>query len=164
MSLEQLLVTASRPKGSTPWPVSLPFYCALILEQSGEPLEEVLQQLNVSAEQFKMFVKMPAFNYAVKRFQQQIKEEQLTFKLRAQIMAEEWLVHDANRIMRDAEATSASKVELFKHVTHMAGYVPDKKVPEKSEGNEGGFRLQIVFSGVQDKVTDNSVLIEGEKV
>jgi len=151
LDLETLIDNASIPKGATPWPVSLPFEIALILEQSGDPLPNVLDRMNLTPNDFRRFSKMNAFQYAVSLYQAQLKDKTVIFKLRAQVMAEEWLVHDANSIMRDPEATSASKVELFKHVTNIAGYIPKQTSTQQSSTEEGGFSLKIVFENTPDR-------------
>jgi len=79
------------PLYHTKWSDRLAFDVALMLEGSGESLQEVIARHKIAAIDILAFNKDPIFLKKVEHYQNEVREKGLTFKLKARAQAEELL-------------------------------------------------------------------------
>jgi len=119
---------------------------ALVLENEGEPLTEVAQQHNIQVEVLSQLVQRPLFQRALMFYRDYIATNGITFKIKAKVLADS-LLPDMARLARDPEAAASARVDLFKHVTSLAEYVPAKNAIGISAGKDGdAYSLNISFN------------------
>jgi len=111
----------------------------------------------------KALIANPIFQGAVKAYSEDIKANGISFRLKAQVAAEDLLEH-AYDIATNAEVSPAVRADLIKWHAKVSGLEP--KEDGKTGGGGNGYALQIVFSGQQPAVTvgRQPVTIEGERV
>jgi hypothetical protein len=138
----------------TQWSDRLAFDTALLLEGSGETMEELLQRHNMPAENLLKFNKDTVFLKKVENYRAEVRDKGLTFKLKARAQAEE-LLTTSWVLIHDPSTSPAVKADLIKSTVKWAGLEP------KGDTNEGaaagGVRININFGGQshQINVVDN---------
>lgn len=111
---------------------------AMTLEGSGDTLDVLLAEYQLTQYDLDGFSLDPLFNQRLDKLRQQLQENGLTFRMKAQAQAE--LVLDtAWRIIHDEDASHAVRADLIKWITKMANYEP----VAKSGGDSKGVTINI---------------------
>ena len=100
----------SLPLKHTKWSDRLAFDIALMLEASGETTEEVFARHRISADDMLRYNKDPIFLKKVEGYRTSIREEGMTFRLKARAQAEELLTTSWTMI-HNPEVNAAAKAE-----------------------------------------------------
>lgn len=132
------------PLQLTKWSDRLAFDVALMLEGSGESLQEVIARHKIAATDILEYNKDPVFLKKVEHYQSEIKEKGLTFRLKARAQAEE-LLTTSYMLIHDPGVSPAVKADLIKSTVKWAGLEP-KDTPQ-GESNGGGVRITINLGG-----------------
>jgi len=132
------------PLQLTKWSDRLAFDVALMLEGSGESLQEVVARHKIAATDILEFNKDPVFLKKVEHYQTEIKEKGLTFRLKARAQAEE-LLTTSYMLIHDPGVSPAVKADLIKSTVKWAGLEPKGDV--QTDNNAGGVRITINLGG-----------------
>lgn len=150
--MEELDITLHRP---TKWNDRLAFEIALLLEGSGETLNEVLERNNFDALQLVQFKKDKVFLRKVEHYRTEIRDKGMTFKLKARAQAEE-LLATSWMLIHDPVVSPAVKADLIKSTVKWAGLEPKNEV--STGDNAGGVTISINLGGQEH----NARVIEHE--
>ena len=101
------------PLKHTKWSNRLAFDIALMLEGSGETLDELKDRHSVNTDDVLVFNKDPVFLKQVNSYRDDIKEKGMTFKLKARAQAEE-LLTTSWTLIHSPEVSPAVKADLIK--------------------------------------------------
>lgn len=126
------------------WTDRLAFDVALMLEGSGERLEDVLDRYSLTAAKWEKFNKDPQFLRRVVDYRAEIAEKGLTFKLKAKAQAEELLMTSWN-LIHNAEVSPAVKADLIKSTVKWAGLDSPHGLSADELG--GGVKITINLGG-----------------
>lgn len=132
------------PLNLTKWSDRLAFDVALMLEGSGETLQEVIARHKISAADLLEYNKDTVFLKKVEHYQTEIKEKGLTFRLKARAQAEE-LLSTSYMLIHDPGVSAAVKADLIKATVKWAGLEPKNEPTEGGAG--GGVRITINLGG-----------------
>lgn len=132
------------PLNLTKWSDRLAFDVALMLEGSGETLQEVVDRHKISPIDILEFNKDLVFLRKVENYQTEVREKGLTFRLKARAQAEE-LLTSSYMMIHDPGVSPAVKADLIKSTVKWAGLEP-KDAPQ-IEGTGGGVRITINLGG-----------------
>ena len=108
------------PLKHTKLSVRLAFDMALMLEGSGETLDEVKDRHSISAEDILVFQKDPVFLKKVESYRNEIREKGMTFKLKARAQAEE-LLTTSWTLIHNPDTSAAVKADLIKSTVKWGG-------------------------------------------
>lgn len=128
------------PIRATKWSDRLAFDIALTLEGSGETIADIAQRHSISGENVLAFSKDPTFLKRVEIYRDEIRENGITFKLKARAQAEE-LLTTSWHLIHDHGVSPAVKADLIKSTVKWAGLEP-KDNPLADAGG-GGVRITI---------------------
>lgn len=137
------------PVQLTLWSDRLAFDTALLLEGSGETMDELLVRHNIPAENLLKFNKDSMFLKKVEAYRAEVRDKGLTFKLKARAQAEE-LLTTSWVLIHDPSTSPAVKADLIKSTVKWAGLEPKGDVNEG--GAAGGVRININFGGQSHQV------------
>jgi len=137
----------SLPLFHTKWSDRLAFDIALMLEGSGETVDEVKQRHKVSGQDISGYKNDPVFVKRVSAYRDDIKEKGLTFKLKARAQAEE-LLTTSWTLIHNPDVSAAVKADLIKSTVKWAGL--ETKADDGDAGAGGGVKITINLGG-QDK-------------
>jgi hypothetical protein len=129
------------PLHLTKWTDRLTFDVALMLEGSGETLDEVKDRHGIDANALLMFNKDPVFLKQVEKYRDEIREKGLTFRLKARAQAEE-LLTTSYMLIHDPGVSPAVKADLIKSTVKWAGLEP-KNTEDNAAAGTGGVRITI---------------------
>ena len=115
------------------WERQLLYDLALSSTGAGEPLTDILRKHSITQEWLKDRLQDVVFYRAYQSMKNKLEEGGEPFKLKARVLAEMWL-DKMDQLLDNPDASASAKVELFKHLTGLAGY--SAKPPERSEGGE----------------------------
>jgi hypothetical protein len=130
----------SLPLNHTKWNDRLAFDIALMLENSGETLQEVMSRHNITANDILRFNADPVFLKKVESYRTEIRDKGLTFRLKARAQAEE-LLTTSWVLIHDPAVSPAVKADLIKSTVRWAGLEPKNDVT--TEPPAGGVRITI---------------------
>jgi len=139
------------PLKHTKWSDRLAFDTALMLEGSGESLDEVKTRHGVSAEDILVFNKDPIFLKKVESYRDEIREKGMTFKLKARAQAEE-LLTTSWTLIHNPDVSAAVKADLIKSTVKWGGLEP-KNNEVTTEGAGGGVKITINLGEQQHTAT-----------
>lgn len=131
----------SLPLHLTKWTDRLAFDVALMLEGSGETLDEVKSRHGIDANSLLVFNRDPVFLKRVAVYRDEVREKGVTFKLKARAQAEE-LLTTSYLMIHDPAVSPAVKADLIKSTIKWAGLEP-KNTDDNSGGAGGGVRITI---------------------
>tara|TARA_B100002019_G_C21207136_1_gene567311 strand:+ start:352 stop:804 length:453 start_codon:yes stop_codon:yes gene_type:complete len=117
---------------------------ALMLEGSGETLDEVKDRHNITAEQLLVFNKDTVFLKKVESYREEVREKGMTFKLKARAQAEE-LLTTSWTLIHSPDVSAAVKADLIKSTVKWGGLEPKNEV--SAEGTGGGVKITINLGG-----------------
>ena len=138
------------PLKHTKWSDRFAFDTALMLEGSGETLDEVKDRHNITAEDILVFNKDPIFLKKVTSYRDEIKEKGMTFKLKARAQAEELLTTSWS-LIHSPDTSAAVKADLIKSTVKWGGLEPKGDVT--TEGAGGGVKITINLGGQEHPAT-----------
>lgn len=143
------------PLNHTKWNDRLAFDVALLLEGSGETMQEILARHNIDPMMMAKFSADPIYLKKVEHYRTEIQEKGLTFKLKARAQAEE-LLTTSWMLIHDPSVSAAVKADLIKSTVKWAGLEP--KGTEENTSNVGGVRITINLGGQEHSAN----VIEGQ--
>jgi hypothetical protein len=138
------------PIKHTKWSDRLAFDVALLLEGSGETLDEVKNRHGISASELVVFNKDPVFLKKVESYRDEIRDKGMTFKLKARAQAEE-LLTTSWTLIHSPDVSPAVKADLIKSTVKWGGLEPKNDVV--SEGAGGGVKITINLGGQEHNAT-----------
>ena len=133
------------PADSTKWSDRLSFEMALMLEGSGEPLQDVINRHGLTLSDMVSIQSDPVFIKKVEHYRTEITEKGLTFRLKARAQAEE-LLTTSWLLIHDPIVSPAVKAELIKSTVRWGGLEPKNETQVDAAGN-GGVRITINLGG-----------------
>ncbi len=133
------------PLFPTKWSDRLAFDTALMLEGSGETLQEVMTRHKITATDILGFNTDPVFLKKVEHYREEVREKGLTFKLKARAQAEE-LLTTSWMLIHDPAVSPAVKADLIKSTVKWGGLEP-KNDTTVDAGAGGGVRITINLGG-----------------
>jgi len=128
----------------TPWSDRLAFDIALMLESSGEDLDEILARHKITADDILVFNQDPVFLRKVEQLRTEIRDKGLSFKMKAKAQAEE-LLATSWQLIHSVDVSPAVKADLIKSTVKWAGY--EQKELGMGAGDGGGVRITINLGG-----------------
>jgi len=138
------------PLKHTKWSDRLAFDMALLLEGSGETLDEVRVRHNISVDDLIMFNKDKVFLKKVESYRNDIKEKGMTFKLKARAQAEE-LLTTSWTLIHSPEVSGTVKADLIKSTVRWGGL--EIKSDSNMEDSGGGVKITINLGGQEHPTT-----------
>lgn len=139
----------------TPWTDRLALDVALMLEQSGESLEEICARHSLTTDDILNFNKDRQFLKKVGDLRNEVRDKGLTFRLKAKSQAEE-LLTTSWHLIHNPDTSPAVKADLIKSTVKWAGY--EVKETGMAADNGGGVRITINLGGE----TVSTKVIEGD--
>ena len=139
------------PLKHTKWSDRLAFDVALMLEKSGETLDEVIARHKITSDDMLMFNQDPIFLKKVDTYRSEIQEKGITFRLKARAQAEE-LLTTSWTLIHSAEVSPSVKADLIKSTVKWGGLEPNND-PNQMEGAGGGVKIMINLGGEEKKMT-----------
>lgn len=121
------------------WSDRLVFDVALRMEGSGEPLKSILDTHKITKEVLANFLDDPTFRKRLEQLRADIRENGMTFRLKAKSQAED-LLTTSWLLIHNPEVSPAVKADLIKSTVKWAG-LEVKDTPE--QGASGGVRITI---------------------
>lgn len=134
------------PMYRTKWNDRLALDVALTLEGSGDPMAELLNHYNLTADDMRAFSTDPVFKSRVKQLRDDVRENGLGFKLKARAQAEE-LLGTSWSLIHDYGVSPAVKADLIKSTVKWAGLEPKGDAAVAAGG--GVVRISINLNGNQ---------------
>lgn len=110
-----------------------------------EPPEEVFARYQLTVEAAKELIASPPFNEMLVRIEAEVKEQGLTFRAKARIMAED-LLKDGYEMATDANTQQSVRADLIKWFTKVGDLEPAAKKDEGVKSGQG-LTLAITFAG-----------------
>lgn len=126
------------------WSDRFAFDIALRLENSGEELTDILKRHNVSVTELMKFNTDPVFLKKVDSYRNEIRDNGVTFKMKARAQAEE-LLTTSWVLIHSPDVSASVKADLIKSTVRWAGL--ESKSESDSGGNNGGVKIVINLAG-----------------
>lgn len=134
----------------TRWSDRLAFDVALLLEGSGETVNEVTARNNISVTDLLIFKQDTSFLKKVEGYRNEIRDKGVTFRLKARAQAEE-LLTTSWLLIHDPSVSPAVKADLIKSTVKWGGLEPKNDVD--TSGGAGGVRITINLGGQSHEAT-----------
>jgi hypothetical protein len=141
----------------TKWNDRFAFDLALLLEGSGEKLDELLERHEFEAADLLVFNKDSHFLKKVEAYREEVRTKGLTFRVKARAQAEE-LLKTSWLLIHDPIVSPAVKADLIKSVVRWAGLETAAK--DDATGGVGGVTITINMGGGQLDVTAKPAPVE----
>jgi hypothetical protein len=145
----------------TKWTDRFAFELALLMEGSGEKLDELLDRHEFEASDLLTFKDDATFLKRVESFREEVRTKGLTFRVKARAQAEE-LLKTSWILIHDPIVSPAVKADLIKSVVRWAGLETPPK--EEGVGGAGGVSITINLGGQQLDFTAKPAPAEIEDV
>ena len=152
------------PLKHTKWSDRLAFDIALLLEKSGETLDEVIERHAITADDMLKFNEDPIFRKKTEDYRNEIREKGVTFRLKARAQAEELLV-TSWQLIHSPEVSPAVKADLIKSTVKWGNLEPKKEGTDTDASS--GFKITINLGETTHQMTqviehepDDAELIE----
>jgi len=128
------------PLNHTKWSDRLAFDMALLLEKSGETLDEVIERHDITPSEMLVFNEDPIFRKKVEVYRDDIREKGVTFRLKARAQAEELLM-TSWQLIHSPEVSPAVKADLIKSTVKWGDLEPKTSSQDVEAG--GGVKITI---------------------
>ena len=122
------------------WSDRLAMDIALVLEKSGDPIQDVLTRHNITIDQLGCFNSDSVFLRKVQLLREEIRDKGMTFRLKARAQAEE-LLTTSWTLIHSTDVSASVKADLIKSTVKWGGLEP--KADAVIEGAGGGVTIQI---------------------
>lgn len=129
------------PLSYHPWSDRLAMDIALLLEGSGEKLEEVLERHNITIDDVGRFNSDKIFLMKVGHLREEVRTKGMTFRLKARAQAEE-LLTTSWTLIHSNDVSAAVKADLIKSTVKWGGLEPQKDM-SGADGTQGGVSITI---------------------
>jgi hypothetical protein len=139
----------------TKWSDRFAFDLALLMEGSGEKLDELLDRHEYDASDLLTFKNDANFLKKVEAFREEVRTKGLTFRVKARAQAEE-LLRTSWILIHDPIVSPAVKADLIKATVRWGGLETPPK--EEGGGGAGGVTITINLGGKQLDVTARQAL------
>jgi hypothetical protein len=141
----------------TKWSDRFAFDLALLMEGSGEKLDELLDRHEYDASDLLTFKNDANFLKKVEAYREEVRTKGLTFRVKARAQAEE-LLRTSWILIHDPIVSPAVKADLIKATVRWGGL----ETPPKEEGGSGagGVTITINLGGKQLDVTTKPAFLE----
>lgn len=126
---------------STQWNDRLAFDVALMLEGSGEALNEILDRHNRTVADITQYNADATFNRQVESYREDIRDKGLTFRVKARAQAEE-LLTTSWVMIHDEDVSPSVKADLIKSTVKWAGL----EVKGTEDSGSGGAGVSITIN------------------
>lgn len=140
---------ATRP-AATRWTDRFALDLALLMEGSGEKLDELLERHEYDASDMLLFKSDPIFLQKLAALREEVRTKGLTFRVKARAQAEE-LLRTSWTLIHDPIVSPAVKADLIKSTVKWAGL--DTGPANVDAGAAGGVTITINLGGQQLDVT-----------
>lgn len=147
------------PFNYTKWSDRLAFDMALLLEGSGESIQEVQTRHKLSTDELADIAKDPVFIKKVEHYRDEVRDKGLTFKMKARAQAEELLVTSWT-LIHSPDVSAAVKADLIKQTVKWGGLEP--KDSEATVGG-GGVRITINLGATNDNSDIHTHVIDHDE-
>jgi hypothetical protein len=137
------------PLKHTKWSDRLAFDIALLLEKSGETLDEVIERHKITASEMLLFNADPIFRKKVEVYRDEVREKGMTFRLKARAQAEELLITSWS-LIHSPEVSPAVKADLIKSTVKWGDLEPRQNAAEVDAG--GGVKVIINLGNEQHQM------------
>ncbi len=141
----------------TKWSDRFAFDLALLMEGSGEKLDELLDRHEYDASDLLTFKNDANFLKKVEAFREEVRTKGLTFRVKARAQAEE-LLRTSWILIHDPIVSPAVKADLIKATVRWGGLETPPK--EEGGGGAGGVTITINLGGKQLDVTTKPAFLE----
>ena len=141
----------------TKWSDRFAFDLALLMEGSGEKLDELLDRHEYDASDLLTFKNDANFLKKVDAYREEVRTKGLTFRVKARAQAEE-LLRTSWILIHDPIVSPAVKADLIKATVRWGGLETPPK--EEGGGGAGGVTITINLGGKQLDVTTKPALLE----
>ena len=138
------------PLRHTKWSDRLAFDIALLLEKSGETLDEVIERHAISPSEMLVFNEDPIFRKKTEDYRNEIREKGVTFRLKARAQAEELLV-TSWQLIHSPEVSPAVKADLIKSTVKWGNLEPKKEGTDADASS--GFKITINLGETTHQMT-----------
>ena len=138
------------PLKHTKWSDRLAFDVALMLEGSGESLDEVIKRHQIKTEDIVIYNRDKVFLKKVEYFRNDIRDKGMTFKVKARAQAEE-LLTTSWTLIHSPDVSAAVKADLIKSTVKWGGLEP--KNDALTEGGTGGVKITINLGEQEHRAT-----------
>jgi len=135
---------------SSRWTDRFAFDLALLLEGSGEKVDELLDRHEYDASDLLIFKQDGTFLKKVDAYREEVRTKGLTFKVKARAQAEE-LLKTSWTLIHDPVVSPAVKADLIKSTVKWAGL--DTSSPADGQNASGGVSITINMGGQTLDVT-----------
>ena len=143
----------------TKWTDRFAFDLALLLEGSGEKLNELIERHEVSVDELLVFKKDATFLQKVETYREEVRTKGLTFRVKARAQAEE-LLKTSWLLIHDPIVSPAVKADLIKSTVKWAGL--DTTSPNEGQNNAGGVTITINLGGQALDVVSKPAIEDAE--
>ena len=138
------------PLNHTKWSDRLAFDMALLLEKSGETLDEVIERHKITPSEMLVFNEDPIFRKKVEVYRDDIREKGVTFRLKARAQAEELLM-TSWQLIHSPEVSPAVKADLIKSTVKWGDLEPRTNSADVEAG--GGVKITINLGETTHQMT-----------
>ena len=134
----------------TKWTERFAFDLALLMEGSGEKVDELLERHEYDANDLLTFKGDAVFLQKLSAYREEVRTKGLTFRVKARAQAEE-LLKTSWILIHDPIVSPAVKADLIKSTVRWAGLETPPK--EEGQGSAGGVTITINMGGQTLDVT-----------
>lgn len=138
------------PLNHTKWSDRLAFDMALLLEKSGETLDEVIERHKITPSEMLVFNADPVFRKKIEVYRDDIREKGVTFRLKARAQAEE-LLTTSWQLIHSPEVSPAVKADLIKSTVKWGDLEPRTNSADVEAG--GGVKITINLGETTHQMT-----------
>jgi len=147
------------PLRHTKWSDRLAMDMALLLEGSGETLQEIMDRHKIEVADINRFNNDSVFLKKVESLRNEVRDKGLTFKMKARAQAEE-LLTTSWVLIHDPTTSPAVKADLIKSTVKWAGLEP--KNDQATTEISGGVKITINLGGQNHEVDARPALEDVE--
>lgn len=136
------------------WSDKLAFEVALMLEGSGEPIQTILKAHAIDPNEMIAIGDDPVFQKRVDAYRTDIRENGLTFKLKAKAQAE-ILLETSYELIHSPDVPATVKADLIKSTVKWAGYEPKNQEVQANNSEKVSITINMGDNKPPMKVIDH---------